>query len=55
MIPIIISGLILGGLGLIGLYVGIRIARVMREQFEELMPQRMVEYSGFIQFPLGRD
>ena len=55
MIPVIISLLVLASMGLIGLYVGVRIARVLREQFEELMPQRMVEYSGFVQFPLGRD
>jgi hypothetical protein len=39
----------------IGLYCGIMIARVVRDQFDELLPQRMVDYSGFVDAATGRD
>lgn len=29
----------------------IAVLRVMREQFDEMMPNRMVEYAGFIELP----
>ncbi|GIU67586.1 hypothetical protein [Candidatus Phycosocius spiralis] len=48
---IMIVGLILIALGLVALSVGIAFVRVMGEQFDELLPQRMVDLSGFIQFP----
>jgi hypothetical protein len=47
----IIAGLILVSLGFIALVAGLSLVRVMGEQFDELMPQRMVDFSGFIQFP----
>lgn len=49
--PVIIASLILVAMGSLALYLGLKLARVMREQFEELMPQRMVDYSGFIEVP----
>jgi hypothetical protein len=55
MLLIFMAAVLLVGLGLAGVYVGVRIAHVLGEQFDELMPERMVEYSGFVQFPLGRD
>jgi hypothetical protein len=48
MLPFIISGLVLMALCFMAAYVGIRIAQVLREQFDELMPQRMIDYSGFV-------
>jgi hypothetical protein len=48
MLPMIIAGVVLCALGFFGLYVGVRIARVLREQFDELLPQRMIDYSGFV-------
>ncbi|MCE2890308.1 MAG: hypothetical protein O9270_10590 [Aquidulcibacter sp.] len=53
--PVIIASLILVAMGSLALYLGLKLARVMREQFEELMPQRMVDYSGFVDMPRGRD
>jgi len=53
--PVIITSLIIVSLGCLALYLGLKLARVMREQFEELMPQRMVDYSGFVDLPRGRD
>jgi hypothetical protein len=55
MIPVLIASIVLVGLGSGGVWLGLQIVRVLREQFDELMPERMVEYSGFVQFPLGRD
>jgi hypothetical protein len=48
MIPIILAFLCLGMLAAVSLYVGTRIGRIVRDQFDELMPQRMVDYSGFV-------
>ena len=31
-----------------GLYLGFQVVRSLGEQFDELLPQRMVDYSGFI-------
>ena len=53
--PVIIASLIVVALGCLALYLGLKLVRVMREQFEELMPQRMVDYSGFVELPRGRD
>lgn len=48
MIPYVIALVLLGGLAAAGLYVGVVVARVVRDQFDELLPQRMVDYSGFV-------
>jgi hypothetical protein len=53
--PVIITSLVIVFLGCLALYLGLRLARVMREQFEELMPQRMVDYAGFVDLPRGRN
>ncbi len=53
--PVIITSLIVVALGCLALYLGLKLARVLREQFEELMPQRMVDYSGFVELPRWRD
>jgi hypothetical protein len=53
--PGIIASLIVIALGCLALYLGLKLAHVMREQFEELMPQRMVDYSGFVDMQRGRD
>ncbi|GBF57565.1 hypothetical protein PbB2_01232 [Candidatus Phycosocius bacilliformis] len=50
-----LATLILLALAGIGLYLGLKLARVMGEQFEELLPQRMVDYSGFVDVPPARD
>jgi hypothetical protein len=55
MAAMIIAGLVLLPLAGAGLWLGLRIAAVLREQFDELMPQRMVDYAGFVKMPLGRD
>jgi hypothetical protein len=55
MLPIIISTIVLCALGLVCAYVGTRLVRAMRDQFDELMPQRMVDYSGFIDGPVAED
>lgn len=31
-----------------GIYLGVQVFRSIGEQFDELLPQRMVDYSGFI-------
>lgn len=48
MMAVVIAGLALAGLGLAGVWVGVRVSRILRERFDELMPQRMVDYSGFV-------
>lgn len=48
MLPFIVSGVVLAALCMMGAYVGVRLASVVREQFDELMPQRMIDYSGFV-------
>jgi hypothetical protein len=48
MLPFIVSGIVLAALCMMAAYVGVRLARVVREQFDELMPQRMIDYSGFV-------
>jgi hypothetical protein len=55
LMPVIMTSLIVVSLGCLALYLGLKLARAMREQFEELMPQRMVDYSGFVDLPRGRD
>jgi hypothetical protein len=49
MLPVIISGILLCALAVLAVYIGVRLARAVRDQFDELMPQRMVDYSGFIE------
>jgi hypothetical protein len=48
MLPMIIAGVALTGLGACGVYVGVKLVRALREQFDELLPQRMIDYSGFV-------
>jgi hypothetical protein len=48
MLPMIIAAIVLTGLGACGVYVGLKLVRVQREQFDELLPQRMIDYSGFV-------
>lgn len=55
MAAMMIAAVVLAPVALAGVWLGVQIARVLREQFEELMPQRMVDYAGFVQLPLGRD
>lgn len=55
MVVMVIVAVCLLGLSMAGLYVGLRVAAVVRDQFDEMLPQRMVEYSGFVKMPLGRD
>jgi hypothetical protein len=44
----IISGAILCALFFAGAVLGLKLARIMREQFDELLPQRMIDYNGFV-------
>lgn len=46
---------ILAALAACGVWVGLSIVRALRDGFDELMPQRMVDYAGFVALPLGRD
>jgi hypothetical protein len=55
MLPMIIAVLVLCALGSAGFYIGVRIARIVREQFDELMPQRMIDYSGFVRIDSAKD
>jgi hypothetical protein len=55
MLAMMLVGLCLLGLAMVGIYVGMKVAGAMRDQFDEMLPQRMVEYSGFVKMPLGRD
>ncbi len=48
MIPFIIAAVCLFALAIASFFIGIRIGRAVRDQFDELMPQRMVDYSGFV-------
>ncbi len=49
MLSIAISGILVCALAMLAAYAGLRVARAIRDQFDELMPQRMVDYSGFIE------
>ncbi len=51
----IIVMMVLGGLAVGGLYIGVVVARVVADQFDELMPQRMIDYSGFVDCGSARD
>jgi hypothetical protein len=55
MLPMVIAACATCVLGAASLYVGLRIARVLREQFDELMPQRMIDYSGFVNVDAAKD
>jgi hypothetical protein len=55
MLPLIIAACATCALGVASLYVGWRIAQVLREQFDELMPQRMIDYSGFVTVEPAQD
>jgi hypothetical protein len=48
MLPMIIAAIVLTGLGACGVYVGLKLVRVLRDQFDEMLPQRMIDYSGFV-------
>jgi hypothetical protein len=48
MIPIILAIVCLSLLAGVTLFVGVKIGRIVRDQFDELLPQRMVDYSGFV-------
>lgn len=49
---VVLAGFVLVPIALAGVWVGLRIAAAVREQFDELMPQRMVDFAGFV--PLQR-
>jgi hypothetical protein len=55
MIFYILGFVFLSGLAAIGFYAGITVARVVRDQFDELMPQRMVDFSGFVETGIPQD
>ena len=55
MLPYILVLVIAPGIVAVGLYWGVRILRVIRDQFDELMPQRMIDYSGFVDIGWPRD
>jgi hypothetical protein len=55
MLPMIIAGVVLTALACLGLVIGIKLARIFREQFDELMPQRMIDYSGFVNVDPAKD
>jgi hypothetical protein len=55
MLVIIISGVALAAIGSAGVYVGLKLAGALREQFDELMPQRMIDYSGFVTLEPRKD
>lgn len=44
----ILIGFLLIGIFMGAIILGASITRVIKEQFEELMPQRMVDLAGFI-------
>jgi hypothetical protein len=48
MVAMLFAGFAVCGLVLGGVFVGLRIVRVLSEQFDELMPQRMVDFAGFV-------
>lgn len=55
MVVYILALLALCALAVGGLYVGVLIGRAVRDQFDELMPQRMVDYSGFVEMDGRQD
>jgi hypothetical protein len=55
MIPVIFAFLCVCILAAVSLYMGIRIGRAVRDQFDELLPQRMIDYSGFVDVSAQND
>jgi hypothetical protein len=45
---VILAAGCLGALTSIAVVMGIRIGAAVRDQFDELLPQRMVDFSGFV-------
>lgn len=48
MILFVLASIVLCVVACGGLYLGFQVVRSLGEQFDELLPQRMVDYSGFI-------
>jgi hypothetical protein len=55
MIVYTLALIVLCALAVGGLYVGVLIGKAVRDQFDELMPQRMVDYSGFVDVNASQD
>jgi hypothetical protein len=55
MLAWMIAGLIVSILAYVGLVLGLRLAHLMREQFDELLPQRMIDYAGYVDVSTTRD
>ena len=55
MIFAIVASILLAVLAAGGLCFGVKIARVIADQFDELMPQRMIDYSGFVEMGSQRE
>jgi FAD synthase len=45
----------LGSLVALGLFLGVHIGHAVRDQFDELLPQRMVDFSGFVDVAPSND
>jgi hypothetical protein len=48
MFTFILALLVLAAVVAGGLYIGVVMGRDLRAQFDELLPQRMVDFSGFV-------
>lgn len=55
MLPFILTTIALSALGFAGVILGLKLARTLREQFDEMMPQRMIDYSGFVNVEPSKD
>jgi hypothetical protein len=43
------------GIAAAGGWIGLKVAQAARERFDALLPQRMVDYCGFVPAEVGRD
>lgn len=55
MMAVIFATVTVAALGGVATWAGVRIARAATERFDALLPQRMVDYCGFVPAQAGRD
>jgi hypothetical protein len=55
MTAIVLAALAATGIGGAGAWIGLKVAQAARERFDALLPQRMVDYCGFVPAEAGRD
>jgi hypothetical protein len=55
MTAIVLAAVAATGIGGVSAWIGLKIAQAARERFDALLPQRMVDYCGFVPAEIARD